>query len=121
MPACSQRQHPELPSHDELYEAALGFIADGGSYTPAEMRYAITEIHEILPKHLALRFDDGTPAFRNYVAHVLRRFTLDKFHIRHGYGKNVSYTITQAGMAAGQASLARNASLCEAPPVPPEH
>lgn len=100
------RQHPELPEHKKLCEAALGFIADGATYTPAEMRLAIAQTYEIAPEHLALRLDDGTIAFHNYVAHVLRRFTLDKFHVRHGGGESANYMITQAGIAAGRASIA---------------
>ena len=71
MPTSYQRQHRELPDYEALYEAALGFIADGGTYTPTEIRQTIAEVYEIPPEHLALRLDDGTPAFHNYVAHVL--------------------------------------------------
>ena len=106
MPAGHQRQHPELPDYESLYGAALGFIADGGTYTPAEMRHTIAQVYEITAEHLALRFDDGTLAFHNYVAHVLRKFTLDKFHVRHGHGENVRYDVTEIGAAAGRSSLA---------------
>jgi len=109
MPTGHQRQHPELPDYEELYEAALGFIADGGTYTPTEIRQTIAEVYEIPPEHLALRLDDGTPAFHNYVAHVLRRFTLDRFHIRQGHAENVIYTVTPTGMSAGQGVLANQA------------
>lgn len=102
MPTGDRRQHPELPDYNQLYEAALGFIAEGGTYAPAEMRHTIAQVYEISPAHLALHLDNGTLAFHNYVAHVLRSFTLDKFHIRHGHGENVRYTITRAGGAAGQ-------------------
>ena len=106
MPTDYRRQHPELPDYESLYEAALGFIAEGGAYTPAEIRETIAQVYEIPPDHLALRLRNGTFAFRNYVAHVLRSFTRDKLHIRQGRAENVIYTITPTGMAAGQRVLA---------------
>ncbi len=105
MPTGYQRQHPELPDYEQLHEAALGFIADGGTYTPTEIRETIAQVYDVTPEHRALRLEDGTPAYHNYVAHVLRRFTLDKFHIRHGHADKVIYTVTPTGMAAGQSSL----------------
>ena len=109
MPTRHQRRHPELPDYEAMYELGLGFISDGGTYTPAEIRKTIAQVCQISPEKLALHLEDGTLAFHDYVAHVLRRFTIDKFHIRHGRKENVLYTVTRAGMAAGQSVLAAQA------------
>ncbi len=108
MPTGHQRQHPELPEFALLYDAGLGFISDGARYTPAEMRGNFVEVFEIPRGHLALPLANGTPAFHNYVAHVLRRFTIDGFHIRQGRGENAWYQVTPAGMEAGQRAIGRD-------------
>ncbi len=105
MPADYQRQCPELPTHAKLYEAALGFISDGGTYTPSEIRQTIAEVYEITAEHLALRLKDGRLAFHNYVAHVLRSFTRKKFHTREGNAEDAIYTITPSGAMAGRKSI----------------
>jgi hypothetical protein len=103
--ATRERQYPELPSHEELLEAALRFIAGRRTYMPAEMRAALAEVFEISPEHLALKFHGGALAWVNYIAHVLRQFNLNEFHTRHVHGKDVWYTVTELGMAAGKTSL----------------
>ena len=96
------RQHPELPDHELLYDAGLGFISEGGTYTPAEIRQAVAVVYDIPSEHLALRLAGGSLAYNNYFAQVLRKFTINKFHIRHGHGDNAIYAVTPAGVAAGQ-------------------
>ena len=49
MLAGHRRQYLELPSHEQLCLAGLGFLVDGGTYTPAEIRETIAEVYEVPP------------------------------------------------------------------------
>jgi hypothetical protein len=90
-------------------------VSDGQRYIATEMRSVLAEVteirsvlaevYEITPQQLACRLANGTPAFHNYVAHVLRRLTIEGFHIRHGHGEDAWYEITPTGIEAGQAAL----------------
>jgi hypothetical protein len=99
----AKRQVSQLPSHSELKRFALGFIADGASYHPLELRDTLAYEFKLTPDQLSLRFTkSGNLVIDNYIAHVLKGFTEAGYHIRRSDGR---YHVTELGKQVARLSF----------------
>jgi hypothetical protein len=79
------RQYPDLPCGDEMVEPAVAFAVERERYTSDEFHDHLAAHYRLSAEDLALRLRrSGRLAFRNYVDHLLRRFTRNGIHVAVG-------------------------------------
>jgi hypothetical protein len=112
------REFPELPSHDEIRRAALGYISSGEPYLARDLTRDVAAALEVTTDQRTLRFAKNHQlAFKNYVSHVLREFTLSHIHTgpngRNHKNANELYYVTTHGLETARRAPGMSADEIE--------
>ena len=89
------------PAHKNMMSAGLKWTAPLTSYTPHELTLHFIEYFSIADALQTQTFPNGMGFLENYVAHVLRRWTLLGYHAPLNGNQHVDhgdpYMLTEAG------------------------